>query len=220
MTIDSSPLASKVVAAPFMLERPIARLGRALWLYLWLVVHANRTGLACRTLSSLAQALDIADSECHLWLERLVDAQLVEVQNPSPYLVIKLRFWSSSDAESAESTRELPRAPARAHVGSSKLLHAAAAENKNKQQQAGSREDGGAGEGEGLLAEARTILGAEPDDTELADVLTRHPVEFVRKALRRVENTPASQIRKSKYALFRYLLVRLSREIHDRDSKN
>lgn len=67
--------------------------------------------------------------------------------------------------------------------------------------------DGGLGEG-GLLQKARDVLG-DLDEEELRVILDRHSPGRVARALERVEKTPKERIRKSRLALFRYLLVRI-----------
>jgi hypothetical protein len=65
------------------------------------------------------------------------------------------------------------------------------------------------------IEEIRDVLGEEDVDVR---TLTRGiPHAIVRKALRRVRLTPASQIRKSRVALFRYLLAKLSEEMNVHD---
>ena len=71
------------------------------------------------------------------------------------------------------------------------------------------QEDGGAGEGEALLREVVSALG-EANTDEIRQLMGRFPAGIVREALRRVESTPPAQIRKSRLALFRYLLGKLS----------
>jgi hypothetical protein len=58
---------------------------------------------------------------------------------------------------------------------------------------------------EAVLAE----LGPEQDAEVVRELLARYPVSSIRRALRRVQETPPGSIRKSKAALFRYLLDRL-----------
>jgi hypothetical protein len=49
----------------------------------------------------------------------------------------------------------------------------------------------------------------------MRDLLGAHPEETVRRALQRVEATPARQIRHSRTALFRFLLTKLSQPHRD-----
>jgi hypothetical protein len=187
----------------------VQKIGDALWLYVRLVAITNGNGQVCRTLDSLAKDLGVKPEQVEAWLVRLVHAGLVGVHVPAPYLVIKLRFWSGSDGEHSAASgengsngvphRDVP-------VSSSKLQAAAASSSK--------REDGGLGEGgEALLAEVLRVLG-ETDGAEFRDLLPQFPKPVILKALLRVKTTPGNQIRKSKAALFRYLLAKFIDEAH------
>jgi len=201
MIVPSRNVASQLLTAPFAIPRAPSSLGRALWLYLWLALRANRTGSVCRAQASLALDLHVSDDDIHSWLERLVETGLVDVSAPAPYLVIKLRFWSGHTPEPHDSDSVLPRA------------HAPGSLQQNSKKQASSSEDGGQGEGD-LLAEARRILGTA-NDIEIRDLIRNHPASVVWMALHRVERTPHEQIRKSRLALFRFLLVTLTQRSHD-----
>jgi hypothetical protein len=66
-------------------------------------------------------------------------------------------------------------------------------------------EDGGPGEGARLLQEVLSTLG-ETDPTTFRGVLDHFPAAAIRAALERVRATPPEKLRKSRTALFRYLL--------------
>jgi hypothetical protein len=67
-----------------------------------------------------------------------------------------------------------------------------------------------------LLDRVLAVLGPEADVEEMRDLLGTHPAETVRRALQRAEATPARQIRRSRTALFRYLLTKLNQPHRDR----
>ncbi len=194
------------IEAPFLPKEGIAGLGRSVWLYLHLLRIANLRGLALRTVERLGEELVLPKDTIEEWLRRLSRAKLVHLEAPPPFLVIKLPFWSGNDdaqrvdfgsasGSSSSGALEVP-------VGS-KQLPAAAAFNH-----AG---EGGAGEGEALVAEVARVLDgadADADADEIRALITEFPKPVVLKALIRVKTTPSSQIRKSKSALFRYLLAK------------
>ncbi len=210
--VHFSEPARELLAAPFKEAGSVERIGPALWLYVWLALKTNASGHICRTLDSLAKDLDVSHDQVKVWLARLVHVGLVSVQVPAPYLVIKLKFWSGVEQQSTVSSEQNSASHKEVPVSSSKL-QLAAAEQKNKQ--ASSREDGGAGEGGELLAEVLRVLG-ETDPTDFRELVEKHPHPIVLKALLRVKTTPPEQIRKSKAALFRFLVNKFSQESHDR----
>ena len=205
----SSPWISRsVVEAPFLPKDGVQRLGRAVWLYLHLLRIANHRGLALRTWDRLEEELMLPKRTVELWLARLVEAKLVLIESPAPYLVIRLSFWSG-DGDATGENRGKPsglsgHSPSEVPVGSSKQQAAAAFYQA---------EDGGPGEGEALIAEVAQALGGADAD-EVRSLVAEFPKPVVLKALIRVKTTPSSQIRKSKLALFRYLLAKFAANPH------
>lgn len=198
--------ARTLLQAPFHVSDPIGHLGRSLWLYVRLVTVANSQGHVCRTLDRLAVDLKVSASEIQAWLDRLADARLVRVTTPPPYLVVKLNFWSGSDAPMSVET------PAAASESASSHREVPVSSSSSKQA-ASILEDGGLGEGDPLVQETLRVLG-EGDAREIADLESRFPRLVILKALLRVKTTPPQTIRKSKLALFRYLLTKFA---HDHD---
>ncbi len=191
------------VEAPFLPKDGVQRIGRALWLYLHLLRVANHRGLALRTVERLGEELVLPKETIEEWLRRLSQARLIHLEAPPPFLVIRLPLWSGR----VEPTSENPGQPSGSEAAalevpvSSKQQAAAAAFN-----QAG---EGGPGEGEALVAEAaRALDGADAD--EVRALIGEFPTPVVLKALIRVKTTPSSQIRKSRLALFRYLLAKFA----------
>ena len=194
-----------LLAAPLRVDRAVERLGRSLWLYVSLVSIANDRGLAVRNVERLAAILGVAREQVEAWLARLNEAGLVEIQSPPPFLVARLRFWPD-EAAPAGASRPLGGdsvggAPVDVPVGGSNA--AAAASNKQ-------REEEGAGEGETLFAAVVSELGPDQDPEAVRSLFGRYPISSIRRALRRVQETPPGSIRRSKAALFRYLLDRLA----------
>ena len=194
------------VEAPFLAANGMERLGRSVWLYLHLLRSANHLGLVMRTVERLHDELVVPKETIEEWLRRLVDSRLLVIESPAPFLVIKLPFWSSH----VDPTSENPGQPS----GSGASALEVPVSSKQQPAAAFSQaREGGAGEGEALLAEvARSLDGAGTG--EVRDLLSEFPKHVVLKALIRVKTTPSSQIRKSKLALFRYLLTKFSQNPH------
>lgn len=197
------PSALRVIEAPLRVPEARVQLGDALWLYVLLASIASYRGLVCRRPHRLAQDIGADEQQLAEWLDRLSKVELIEVQTPAPFLVIKLRAWSGSEPSESEKTPDSGHPGSDAHIDVPVSSNAAAAAALSK------REDGGQGEGEALLREVLAALD-EADPVEFRQLLQQYPPDVVRRALRRVETTPPSQIRKSKTALFRYLLTKLS----------
>lgn len=191
-------LLNAVLAVP----APRSALGESVWLYLRCLTLATVSGHACRARARLAQDLQVTEPDIDRWMEQLARADLVRVMTPPPYLVLKLTAWSSSDSRAAGAAAEgIDAEPS--PMKSVPVSSAAAASSKQG--------EGGVGEGAMLLDDAVAVLGTE-HRAELTRILERSHESLVRRALRRVELTPEDQIRKSKLALFRFLLVKLPDE--------
>jgi len=204
MTTPLSPQLRTVLTAPFLDGQGARSLGRALWLYLHIVLEVDRRGLFIRRLGRIVTALGVGEAEVQQWLDRLSQGRLIEILSPAPFLVIKLRSWSGNTRSEIVS--------ASADSGQSSNLHIEVPVSSSSSAAAAfsSTGDGGPGEGEALLREVLDALGEEADAEEFRELLPRYSPATVRQALRRVETTPLNQIRKSKTALFRYLLDKLS----------
>lgn len=201
---------------PFDIPHGVHELGRGIWLYLWLLANANAKGFVLREADTIADALEVTLEEAMQWLDRLVALKLIEVPGPPPHVVIKIPMWSAEPSRSFPSSGEnTPQSPdALRGVPVSRLQAAkqqAASENIFENLAAASYGDRGLGEGVDLRELLVATLGAAEAD-EIGDALSDYPDAVVRKALDRVRTTPATQIRKSRLALFRYLLTKFSHE--------
>src|ERR1051326_6517264 len=97
MSAGVGDTARTLLAAPLAVPGAVTTLGDGLWLYIRLLTLATASGHACRARSRLARDLAVNEGQIDLWLGRLVDARLVFLVAPAPYLVLKLAFWSGSD---------------------------------------------------------------------------------------------------------------------------
>jgi hypothetical protein len=205
MTAVTGRIPRDLVEAPVRSPETVRAIGDAIWLYLRFLSLATTSGHACRAQALLARDLGTTVEQVDRWLATLVEALLISVVSPGPFLVVKLSLWPSSDMASEKEhgeSAEFP-APDKNNVpGSSKQLAAAASSNLR---------DGGLGEGSELEAEALAVLGPESHD-EVRESLEGASAPLVRRALRRVALTPDRQIKKSRLALFRSLLTKLSDE--------
>ncbi len=201
--MSGSWLDRPAIEAPFGVRDGLQRVGRALWLYLHLLRIANHRGLVLRTVDRLGEELVLPKETVEAWLRRLTRERLVHLEAPPPFLVIRLPFWSGHGDPTSENRGQPSGSEASALEVpvSSKQQPAAAASN-----QAG---EGGSGEGDALVAEVVSALDGA-DTGEIRTLVAEFPKPVVLKALIRVKTTPASQIRKSKSALFRYLLAKFA----------
>jgi hypothetical protein len=194
MTESREWISARLVRAALDVPTRTRAIGEAIWLYLHLLLHVGHDGRLCRKSERIAADLSIREAEVETWLARLVEAGLVIILSPSPFLVIKLPLWSGSSGNQA-----LIRGDSEDGYSSRAI---AAITNQG--------EKGGQGEGEGLLREILNTLG-ESDPEPFRKVVERFSPAVVQQALARVRAARPDQIRKSRTALFRFLIGRLSK---------
>jgi len=203
MTDSREWIPGRLVRAALDVPGRTHAIGEAIWLYLYLLLHVGHHGRLCRENKRLAADLSVSGAEVETWLTRLVGAGLVAILNPSPFLAIRLVLWSGSGHRQAVNGAESGGPSGDVHVDVPVSSSNAAAASSNH------GEVGGPGEGEEVLRDVLAILD-ETDTAEFRKLVEHHPQDVVRRALQRVQATPPSQIRKSKAALFRYLLTKLA----------
>ena len=181
-----------------------SNVGDAVWTYLALLKAANYRGVVSKRSDQIAEMLKTDEPALIADLAKLSDLGLIRSLNPAPYLVIQLAMWPGKEEVPPPNvpvaSSETPAVRSEVPVSSA----AAAAASASQQ------EVGGQGEGGALVDRVLAVLGPEADAVDMRDLVATYPVETVRRALTRVEATPARQIRRSKTALFRYLLTKLN----------
>lgn len=165
-----------------------------------LEARANSRGLLLANEATLAVESWYSTDMLRQQLATLEASGVLEILTPPPFLVIRLKVWSGKGRESSKAPNE---SRVREHRAHSYSLHNQSID-KSK---AIAEVDRGVGEGEALLKEILATLG-ETDPATFRGVLGHYPVATISAALKRVRATPPGKIRKSRTALFRYLLAR------------
>jgi hypothetical protein len=162
--------------------------------------RGNRRGLVFVRQDVLSHDVRASVEQLRAALDALNREEQLRILSPLPYLVVALprRMWPSEASRSSE-TGPIPRLGA--SRGYSYSFH------KHNQSKAIAIEDGGAGEGDSLLEEILATLG-ESDPRPFRGVFQHFPAAKIRAALVRVRATPPEKLRKSRTALFRFLLAR------------
>lgn len=205
-----------ILQAPLNVPDAVHQVGRALFLYTWLITQANAKGLVCRESGTIAKALEAPEDEVISWSERLAACRLIEVLALPPHFVIKLPLWSGSGLvvtpKPAEKLEKIVL-PNR-DIGKSLLkLKQTSSEAKQEATDEVSLSinvgDRGAGKGgSDLLAEVRAVIG---DHEGIPEILRRYPESMIRTALAKTRATPQDQIKKSRAALFWFLIGKTSK---------
>lgn len=203
-------LPRSAIDAAFRPRNPVGSLGRAAWLYLALLSAASDRGVVIRTRKHLANMLTVSEPTLEIWLSRFANAGLITIKSPSPYLIVILRFWSGI------ATSELANPSETAGKGDPRQEEVPVSSNSYSNAFSSNAGDRGQGKGEKLVGDLRAML-PDADEPEIERILARYPGAVIQRSLDRVERTPAEKIRKSKAALFRYLLAKFSEEIDVRE---
>lgn len=163
--------------------------------------RSNHRGLVIVRAQVLEDALHASFEEVHHALVTLEREKHLRILSPLPFLTVALprRMWPGTKAEPAENAPQTGAPDARGHSYS---FH-----NQSIESKAIAIEDGGVGEGETLLQEILAGLG-ESDPSSFRGVLEHYSPAAIRAVLTRVGATPPERVRKSRTALFRYLLAK------------
>jgi hypothetical protein len=167
-----------------------------------LLERANARGLVIVRAQVLQDETHTTREELCRELDALERDEGLRILSPVLYLVVALprRMWPSRHGVHLKSGPNRGPEPSR---GYSYSFH----KHESNQSKAIALEDGGVGEGGELLAEILSTLG-ESDPAPFRGVLEHFSADKVRAALARVRATPEAKLRKSRTALFRYLLAR------------
>jgi hypothetical protein len=192
--------------AAIRVSNSVDSIGNSLFLYVALIGRAGSSGTVIVTRARVAGELAVEEGRIDRWLVRLVAAGLVHVHSPLPYLVARLVSWSGE-------VRSEPENPGNSGVFTESHIEDSYSYQSNKLlgNQAIAIGDRGAGEG-GLRKLAREVVGPEIE-AELPTILSRHSADHVARMLERVRRTPSDRIRKSRLALFRYLIASTDRHL-------
>jgi len=78
-------------------------MGRAVWLFLYLIIHANRrSGDVYRRVSTIAQDIGLSERTVQIWLKILRDKEYITTERTGRSLIIHINKW-----------RPISRAPSR-----------------------------------------------------------------------------------------------------------
>ncbi len=157
---------------------------QSVWLYLYLLLAVNReTGSRLLSPDAVAREMGLREENIRSWLGHLRRQGYVRVEREGAHFLVTVKKWRQ---ESVKEPLHSPRPPKKALEDAS-----------NTSSQLKSRRD---------VNELARRLGADPTDgflTEAAKEVDRATLEEV---LATVDRVPEERIRKSRLALFRYLL--------------
>lgn len=160
--------------------------------------RTNHRNLVIVREDALLDELGISPDALRVAIKTLDEEHSFEILSPLPFLVLK---WSGKRSLSSETPSKdgLPDEPRYSSYSfNNKALDKSIAIK--------AIDDPGSAESE-LLQDILATLG-ESDPTTFRGVLAHYPAGTIRAALERVRATPPEKLRKSKTALFRYLLAR------------
>lgn len=209
--MSTDTYAHPLLATSLVASEPAHLPGPALSLYAWLMTEANARGIVCRESSSIAKSLDRPETEIVAWCEHLAASRLIAILTPPPHLVVKLPLWSGERAVPTPKSPEKPAKNLLPNRGSEESLLKLSYRSLSQAKQEATNEassskywgDKGLGEGGTLLRELHAVIG---DHAGIPELLKRYPEPVIRAALAKTRATPTDQIKKSRAALFWFLI--------------
>lgn len=194
------------------------------------LLAGKRDGRVLVMREQLASLMAVDESALGRGLERLHEAGLVHLGVRGPYLVLHVRMWPGRNWKTAKTPLETEAfSPAAKQSRTAEQTERSAAENKNKQNAAllsqnpsAAAEQGSRGkvgvslqEGDwldGFVQRLVEFLDAKSERDGYRAFCGKYPTAVLEEAFRRVVETPPDRIRKSKGALFTFLVKSLSKE--------
>jgi hypothetical protein len=196
---------------------------------LLLALLANpQTGLVLVPRQRLARLAGMAELVLDAVLKSLEAKRLIHAVEPGMYLVISLRTWhngqsnqvspnAAGGASGVEISTPHTKQPARSALQNRKTAERKTASAEQDPSDAGQPGEGvnrpGSGEEdlERFVCRLVTAIGAPARETASYETFCRrYPRQVLETALERVKRTPAERIRKSRGALFTYLVKTLA----------
>jgi hypothetical protein len=156
--------------------------------------YTNHRDLAFVRECVLLEELQIGPGPLRTALRSLVADGTIEVLSPLPFLVVK---WSGTRSRTSENGQKQRVVEAR---------HSYSFHN-NAIDKSKAIAPPSAGRGGDLLRDILRTLG-ETDPTTFRGALEHYPEKHIRAVLERIRATPPERLRKSKTALFRFLLAK------------
>lgn len=168
----------------------------------YLLTQANQRGLVFVRGDRVQRELGWTTIALEEAVGRLAREEILRILSPLPYLVVALkpRVWPGMIEMGAKTAAKSGHVVPRRYSYSFQ-------QQSIDESKAIALEDGGDEEGRVLLKEILVTLG-EADASSFRGVLRNYPAAKIRAVLARVRATPSEKLRKSRTALFRYLLPR------------
>ena len=157
--------------------------------------RTNHHGLVIVREDTLLGELRVSSEVLRTAIQNLEESRALEILSPFPFLVLK---WSGTQLNASEKGRN--------HGHSATPRYSSYSLNQESIDESIALKAIGQ-YGDELLEEILTTLG-ESDPTTFRGVLKHYPAATIRAVLDRVRSTPPESFRKSKTALFRYLLAK------------
>ena len=165
--------------------------------------RSSHHGLVIVREAVLLDELRIGPDALRAAIKNLDEDRLIEILSPLPFLVLKWPGKRSRDRENGTGSE--------ASEGPRYSSYSFNNESVDKSIAIKAIGDSGSADA-ALLQEILTTLG-ETDPTTFRGVLDHYSAKHIRAVLDRVRSTPPEKFRKSKTALFRYLLARTKKSL-------
>jgi len=223
------PVLARAVTQPGVVATDVLPL-----LLILCLLAGKRDGRVLAMREQLATLLAVDENALSRRLERLHEGGLVHLGVRGPYLVLHVRMWpgrtwrtektpleteqSSPSAAEQSSTAEQSEAPASAenkNKQNAALLRTAKGIHSNAEQSSRGETNASLQEGpwlDGFVDRLVDLLDARSERGNYRAFCRKHAPAVLEEAFRRVVETPPGQIRKSKGALFTFLVKSMSKQ--------
>lgn len=197
--IPFGPLFQGLVADPK--AKHYHRMKQAVWLYLYFIAFSNlKTGKLTGRLSDIARDMGLPEETLRSWLGHLRKWYYVMAEKQGDEALFKISRWKNIATE-LETTVSPQKEKLKRNTG-----------RRIEPIQTDSGEERKVHDVSGLAHEIALALEEPDSQTYFEEMCRRYPDRIIQKSLEKARAVPMEKIKKSRGALFAYLVKKYARE--------
>lgn len=195
--IPFGPLFQGLIADPQ--AKHYHRMKSSVWLYLYLIAFSNlRSGKLIARLSDIAADMGLPEETLGSWLGHLKKRHYVDVEKQGNALLFKIMKWQniSSEFETKASVETIKTQSAKKSKISEPVAHELPLPNNSSQ----------------LANYIANLLNEPTYQAAFESICRLYPQNIIQKALMETKEIPSEKIKKSRGALFLYLVKKYAQQ--------
>lgn len=197
--IPFGPLFQGLIADPK--AKHYHRMKQAVWLYLYFIAFSNlKTGKLTGRLSDIARDMGLPEETLRSWLGHLCKWHYVMAEKQGDEVLFKITRWKNIATE-LETTVSPQKEKLKKNTG-----------RRIEPTQTDSGEERKVHDVSGLAHEIAAALEEPDNQPYFEELCRRYPAHIIQRSLEEARAVPAEKIKKSRGALFAFLVKKYARE--------